>query len=74
MSTTPTPASLGWSMPAEWAAHDRTWMAFPTSNETFAGDELHLARQAWANGANTIVRSEPVTLGVNTGAAEAARG
>nr|WP_042435005.1 agmatine deiminase family protein [Streptacidiphilus anmyonensis] len=74
MTETPTPASLGWSMPAEWAPHDRTWMAFPTSNETFAGDELHLARQAWANVANTIVRYEPVTLVVNTGEAEAARG
>ncbi|MEY9877884.1 agmatine deiminase [Streptacidiphilus sp. MAP12-33] len=74
MSATPTPASLGWSMPAEWTAHDRTWMAFPTSNETFAGEELHLARQAWANVANTIVRYEPVTLVVNTAEAEAARG
>ncbi|MEZ0067692.1 agmatine deiminase [Streptacidiphilus sp. MAP12-20] len=68
------PAALGYAMPAEWAPHDRTWMAFPTSNETFAGDELHLARQAWANVANTIVRYEPVTLVVNTGEAEAARG
>ena len=47
MTTAPTtPAELGFAMPAEWQPHDRTWMAFPTSNETFAADELHAARQA----------------------------
>jgi agmatine deiminase len=74
MTTAQTPAELGFSMPAEWQPHDRTWMAFPTSNITFEGEELHAARQAWASVADTIVRYEPVTLIVNTGETEAARG
>ncbi|MER8188038.1 agmatine deiminase family protein [Kitasatospora sp. NPDC094015] len=69
-----TPASLGYRMPAEWHPHDRTWMAFPTDNQTFDNaDHLHSARQAWAEVANTIVRYEPVTLIVNTGESAAAR-
>ncbi|MFC5909771.1 agmatine deiminase family protein [Streptacidiphilus monticola] len=73
MTNDQTPAALGFSMPAEWTPHERTWMAFPTSNDTFVGDELHLARQAWANVANTIVRYEPVTLIANTGEGETAK-
>ncbi|MFC1443283.1 agmatine deiminase family protein [Streptacidiphilus sp. N1-10] len=69
-----TPAELGYSMPAEWQPHDRTWMAFPTPNETFTGDDLHAAREAWAAVANTVVRYEPVTLVVALGETEAARG
>ncbi|MCC9310457.1 agmatine deiminase family protein [Kitasatospora sp. RB6PN24] len=69
-----TPASLGYSMPAEWHPHERTWMAFPTDNPTFSSPaELHAARLAWGEVANTIVRYEPVTLVVNVGEAEAAR-
>ncbi|MFF1874296.1 agmatine/peptidylarginine deiminase [Kitasatospora herbaricolor] len=69
-----TPASLGYRMPAEWAPHDRTWMAFPTTNQTFdSAEHLHAARLAWAEVANTIVRYEPVTLVVNTGESEDAK-
>ncbi|TQF05967.1 agmatine deiminase family protein [Kitasatospora acidiphila] len=68
------PASLGYSMPAEWHPHERTWMAFPTDNPTFSSaEDLHAARLAWAKVADTIVRYEPVTLVVNVGEAEAAR-
>ena len=53
--TTPTPASLGYRMPAEWHPHDRTWMAFPTANPTFDSPEaLHAGRQAWAAVADTV--------------------
>ncbi|WP_371482408.1 agmatine/peptidylarginine deiminase [Kitasatospora sp. NBC_00315] len=69
-----TPAVLGYRMPAEWAPHDRTWMAFPTANQTFdSAEHLHAARLAWAEVANTLVRYEPVTLVVNTGESEDAR-
>ncbi|MDH6116097.1 agmatine deiminase family protein [Kitasatospora sp. GAS204B] len=69
-----TPASLGYSMPAEWHPHERTWMAFPTDNQTFdTPAHLHAARLAWAKVANTIVRYEPVTLVVNLGETAAAR-
>ena len=69
-----TPASLGYRMPAEWAPHDRTWMAFPTANRTFdSAEHLHAARLAWAEVADTVVRHEPVTLVVNTGESATAR-
>ncbi|PWS40108.1 agmatine deiminase, partial [Streptomyces sp. ZEA17I] len=36
-------------MPPEWAPHERTWMAWPGPNPTFASDaELAGARRAWA--------------------------
>ncbi|RVX42010.1 agmatine deiminase [Nonomuraea polychroma] len=55
-------------MPAEWAPHAGTWMAFPTPNATFGdGAGLAAARAAWATVANTIVRYEPVTMLINPG-------
>ncbi|MGW2399514.1 agmatine deiminase family protein [Kitasatospora sp. NPDC001664] len=72
--TAATPAQLGFRMPAEWHPHDRTWMAFPTDNQTFdTPEQLHAAREAWARVANTIVRYEPVTMIVNTGELDAVR-
>jgi agmatine deiminase len=52
-------------MPAEWAPHERTWMAFPPSNDTFGlpgGETLTRARRAWVDVARTIARYEPVTM------------
>ncbi|MCD0481500.1 agmatine deiminase family protein [Streptacidiphilus sp. ASG 303] len=74
----PSPAELGFSMPAEWQPHERTWMAFPTPNDTFGSDPsegggLDTARRAWASVADTIVRHEPVSLIVNPGETETAR-
>jgi agmatine deiminase len=63
-------------MPAEWAPHDRTWMALPTPNSTFGeeGDPaLNAARHAWARAANVLVRYEPVSLLVGIGQVETAK-
>jgi agmatine deiminase len=63
-------------MPAEWAAHERTWMAFPPPNDTFgpAGSgTLERARRAWAAVARTIARHEPVTVVAAPADADAAR-
>ncbi len=52
-------------MPPEWAAHDRTWMAFPPDSATNADLDprgLATVRDAWATVANTIVGFEPVTM------------
>lgn len=52
-------------MPAEWAPHDRTWMSFPTANDTFGeggSDTLIRARTAWTRVAHTLARYEPVTV------------
>lgn len=63
-------------MPAEWAPHDRTWLAFPPSNDTFGlpgSDTLARARRAWVDVARTIARYEPVTVVADPGDAEEAR-
>ncbi|HEX4789351.1 MAG TPA: agmatine deiminase family protein [Actinospica sp.] len=57
----PTPAELGFAMPAEWARHERTWMAWPTEGYTL-GDDPADAYRAWSQVANTIARYEPVTM------------
>ncbi|HEY3737879.1 MAG TPA: agmatine deiminase family protein [Jatrophihabitans sp.] len=63
-------------MPPEWAPHERCWMAFPPSNETFGadgGDDLHRARVAWSAVATTIAKYEPVTLIAGSGQTSIAR-
>ncbi|MFP5312483.1 MAG: agmatine/peptidylarginine deiminase, partial [Actinomycetes bacterium] len=63
-------------MPAEWAAHQRTWMAFPPPNDTFgpAGSTtLDRARTAWTRVARTIALYEPVTVVADPRDATAAR-
>ncbi|MEC3976184.1 agmatine deiminase family protein [Amycolatopsis sp. H20-H5] len=63
-------------MPAEWEAHERTWMAFPPPNATFGDEdspELAGARRVWARVANTVARYEPVTLVAGLGQAALAR-
>ncbi|HXH33845.1 MAG TPA: agmatine deiminase family protein [Plantibacter sp.] len=54
-------------MPAEWAPHERTWMAWPTSGYTVGDTEAEAeeARQTWAAVANAIVAFEPVTMVVD---------
>lgn len=63
----PTPAELGFAMPAEWTPHERTWMAWPTEGYTLGEDPTD-AYRAWSEVANTIVRYEPVTMIVDPAA------
>ena len=53
-----------WSMPAEWAKHERTWMAWPSSGYTLGETEADAmeARETWGAVANAIVRFEPVSM------------
>lgn len=61
-------------MPAEWAPHERTWMAWPGPNPTFADDaELAEARAAWASVARAVRRFEPVTVVAGRGQSASAR-
>ena len=62
-------------MPAEWEAHQRTWMAWPSNGYTLGETDLDAeqARQTWANVANAVVRFEPVTMIVNPGDLEIAK-
>jgi agmatine deiminase len=75
-AVTATPRLAGFSMPPEWAAHERTWMEFPPANETFGDDtdgELGECRRAWASVANTIARFESVSMVCDDGDEPAAR-
>ena len=48
-------------MPAEWAPHARTWMAWPARSDLW-GDALEEARLAYAGLADAIADFEPVTM------------
>lgn len=62
-----TPREAGFRMPAEWEAHERCVMAFPTASDWLKGRELERARTEWANTANAVADFEPVTMVVNPG-------
>lgn len=67
-------APMTFRMPAEWAPHERTWMAWPSPNPTFTNaGELAEARTAWARVARAVRRFEPVTMVVAPGDAASAR-
>ena len=62
-------------MPAEWAPHAKTWMAWPSSGYTLGDttDDWHAARSTWAAVANAVVAFEPVTMLCEAEALEVAR-
>jgi agmatine deiminase len=59
-----TPAEAGFHMPAEWAPHARTWMAWPSRLDLW-NDGLHAAQAAYAQVAAAIAQFEPVTMIAN---------
>ncbi|HEY1630628.1 MAG TPA: agmatine deiminase family protein [Rhizomicrobium sp.] len=62
----PCPARDGFSMPAEWANHARTWMCWPSRLEVWGGpDGMLRAKQAYARVARAISSFEPVTMVTN---------
>jgi agmatine deiminase len=61
MSTPPTPAAEGLSMPPEWTAHERTLMAWPCRRELWGG-QLEAAKAESAGVANAVAAFEPVTM------------
>jgi agmatine deiminase len=52
---------MSWRMPAEWAAHDRTLMAWPAREDMWE-DLWEDAQAAYAEVANAIAAFEPVTM------------
>jgi agmatine deiminase len=48
-------------MPAEWARHERTLMAWPCRRELW-GDQLQAAMEQYAGVANAVAAFEPVTM------------
>jgi len=60
-----TPASLGFTMPAEWEKHEATWMAWPY-NPTDWPDKLDTIRWVYGEIIRKITPGEIVRLLVNT--------
>jgi len=64
----PCPVRDGYTMPAEWATHRRTWMCWPCRTEAWGGPEQLLrAKQAVGRVARAISTFEPVTMVVRPG-------
>lgn len=55
------PADLGYTMPAEWAAHAGCWMAWPKRTELWR-EYFEAARRDYARVAQAIARFEPLTM------------
>ncbi len=59
----PCPARDGFTWPAEWGPHKRTWMCWPCRTEAWGGPEgLLRAKQAVARVARAISTFEPVVM------------
>jgi len=58
------PVENGFFMPAEWAPHERCWMAWPCRDSLW-GEGLAAARAAYAEVAKAIAGFEPVTMLAN---------
>ncbi len=58
---------MAWTMPAETAPHDRTWMAFPRAGLTLGDDvaSAELAYATWTAVAHAVAQFEPVTMVVD---------
>ncbi|HWO42754.1 MAG TPA: agmatine deiminase family protein [Candidatus Eisenbacteria bacterium] len=59
-----TPRSLGYAMPAEWAPHRATWLAWPHNRETWP-EALERVRDAWLAMIRALIPGEEVCLLVN---------
>ena len=73
MPEVPTPRDDGFAMPAEFAPHQGTLMAWPARDEWW-GALLNAARDEWAGVARAVAAFEPVTMVCNPGQADDVRG
>lgn len=60
-------------MPAEWAPHERTLIAWPTREEAWRGTSIEAARENHAAVVEAVAQFEPVLLVADPGDAEGAR-
>ena len=65
-----TPAELGYSMPAEWAKHDSTWLSWPKNPLTFPPEILPKVEAAYVQMIEALTKGERVDLLVNDQEAE----
>src|SRR3954451_21969336 len=66
----PTPASLGFRMPAEWESHEATWLAWPHNRSDWPGRFAPIP-WAYAEVVRKLARVERVRILVEGDAAEA---
>ncbi|HSF57194.1 MAG TPA: agmatine deiminase family protein [Candidatus Binatia bacterium] len=59
-----TPATLGYTMPAEWAPHRATWLSWPHNLETWP-TRLEVVREIWLRMIRALADGEEVSLLVN---------
>jgi agmatine deiminase len=59
--TAPTPRSLGYAMPAEWAPHEATWLAWPHDPVTWP-DRVPMAEEVYVQMIRALAPHERVEL------------
>jgi agmatine deiminase len=64
-----TPASLGYAMPAEWEAHEATWLSWPHNEDTWPA-QLPQVQHLWVEMIRALSFCEKVNLLVNDDATE----
>ena len=57
-----TPADLGFSMPAEWAEHESTWLSWPKNPETFPPEVVSRVEEVYVEMIEALARGERVDL------------
>jgi agmatine deiminase len=65
-----TPSELGFSMPAEWAKHDSTWLSWPKNPLTFPPEIVSKVEAAYVEMVSALARGERVDLLVDDGRTE----
>ncbi|MBI3467157.1 MAG: agmatine deiminase family protein, partial [Planctomycetes bacterium] len=61
MTSSPTPAELGYRWPAEWEPHAATWLAWPHNRDTWPG-KFEPIPAVWVQLVATLTRFEPVHI------------
>ena len=56
------PAQAGFYMPAEWAPHEATWLAWPKNKETWPGDHLQKVEEIYLQMIDNLLPHEKVHL------------
>jgi agmatine deiminase len=71
MSTSPTPAQLGYQMPAEWERHDATWLTWPREDGISFPDRFESIPEYWVKMCRYLAPHEEVHINTFDDAHEA---